>query len=77
MRSSRDNGARKVSVKVDFLSEAHRQVDVLLDYARTLSAALGAGAAAGLEARLGNRFRWASETNRHQSFSVEVTFPDA
>jgi hypothetical protein len=77
MRSSTTNQLRHHRVQVDFLGETHRQVDLLLDFAKRVSLALPKGASAGLEATLNNRFTWSNDASRQQKLSIEVTFPGA
>jgi hypothetical protein len=77
MRASTTNRLRHHQVQVDFLGETHRQVDLLLDYAKRVSLALPKGTTANLEGKLNNRFTWSTEANRQQKLSIEVTFPSA
>jgi hypothetical protein len=76
MRASRTNHLRHHEVQVDFLGETHRQIDLLIAYAKRLALALPKGMTAGLEAKLSNQFTWSTESNRRQKLSIEVTFPD-
>ncbi|MFC6092477.1 hypothetical protein [Saccharothrix lopnurensis] len=77
LREFRTNPIRHYRAQVDFLSVAHKQVDLLLEFARGLSAVLPKRGELSLDVTLTNRFRWSTDTNRQQRFSIEVSFPDA
>ena len=74
LRESELNRIRHHQVQVDFLSTAHKQVDLLLEFVRGLRLALPKETHVNLEAKLTNQFQWSNDTNRKQRFSIEVHF---